>query len=218
MDSDITLNKGTYMELFIIDFINNIIEKNVFVVYMIFFASSFLQIVFPPHPGDVVLVFQGYLTGLSSSFNFFMILINAIIATLAGSLCVYELGYRKGQKVFEYKLVKKWIPVKHVKKAEKIFRKYGHFAVFASKFVPGVNMLILLFSGIFKVKRTEVYISIFFSTLIHHTLLVVLGKFLGNNMPYIKRIISTYNGIIIALLALFIIGAFILYFRRKKTA
>lgn len=207
------------MEAFILNFINSFVEKNIPLVYIMFFISSILQLVFPPHPADVVLVFEGYLTTISSYFSFIPVLLNAMAGTIVGSLFVYKLGFYKGDMVLKYKLVRKYIDEKHQKRAERVFEKYGHFAIFISKFVPGVNAILLLFSGIFKVKKSVVYISVFLSVLLQHTLVLLLGRFFGHNMNSVKRVISTYNGIVIALLFAVLIAYIVYrYVRRKKVS
>ncbi|MCX8132173.1 MAG: DedA family protein [Clostridia bacterium] len=205
------------MEALILDFINYVLERNVFLVYVIFFISSVLQLVFPPFPSDVVLVFEGYITTISNSFGFVPVLLNAMTGTFVGSLIVYEFGLRKGSAVFNYKIIKRYIDEKHRKRTERIFEKYGSFAIIVSKFVPGVNAIMLLSSGIFKMKARIVYPSIFVSVLIHHILVLMLGRFLGNNLGYVKDILKTYNGVVIILIAIAVLCAGIyLLVKRKK--
>lgn len=205
------------METLILNFINYVLEKNVFLVYVIFFISSVLQLVFPPFPSDVILVFQGYITTVSKSFGFAPVLVNALLGTFVGSVIVYEFGRRKGSNVLDYKLVKRYIDEKHRRRAEKIFEKYGSYAIIVSKFVPGVNAIMLLFAGIFKMKARIVFPSIFVSALLHHILALLLGRFLGNNLSNVNKVLRTYNGIAIALflIAASALGLFV-YFRRRK--
>ncbi len=204
------------MEQFIFEFINTVLGENVFFAYLFFFISAVLQLVFPPYPSDVILVFEGYLT-TTPSFNFFIILINAIIGSFLGSVIVYKFGYIKGNNVFNYKIIKKFVDDKHKKRAEQIFEKYGIFAIIISKFVPGINAITVLFSGIFRLKKKVVYLSVLFSAIVQHILLLILGRFLGCNMEYVKKILKTYNGIIVGILALaMLIGIFIAVRRKGR--
>lgn len=182
------------MEAAVLEFINNVMAKNEFLVYLLFFVSCVLQLVFPPHPADVVLIFQGYVTAIPDSiFNFPAVLINALAGTFLGSLIVYKLGFHNGWKVFEYKIIRKYVDEKHESRAERVFKKYGPFAIILSKFIPGINAIMILLAGIFKTKPKQVYFAVFISNLVHHVLLLMLGRFLGYNIEYVKRLISTYN-------------------------
>lgn len=204
------------MEEYILDLINFFVGKNTFFVYVLFFISSFTQIVFPPYPGDVVLIFQGYVTVINSSYNIYLIYINAMLGTMAGSLLLYHLGYKNGEKVFQYKLVNKFISHKNWNRGRKLFEEYGVMAIFISKFIPGVNAIIIILSGVFKTKRYLAYTGFLLSTIVHHFVLVIIGRFLGNNMDYVKNIIHTYN--VVIMLTIGVLGcAFLLYkFRLKK--
>lgn len=195
------------MEQFLFGLIHYVLGKNVFLVYGFFFISSFLQMVFPPHPGDVILVFQGYLTSISDSFTIIPVLLTNLAATLTGSVCIYKLGFKNGDRVFEYRIIQRYILKKHKDKASRLFHKYGYFAVLLSKFIPGVNAVMILFAGIFKVRPRRVYLSIAVSSLVHHLICLMLGRFLGYNMENIKNILATYNSIII----LFVLSAVVVY-------
>ena len=210
------------MEKLLFDLIHYVLGKNVFLIYGFFFLSSFLQMIFPPHPGDVILVFQGYITTVSDSVNFLPVLLTNLAATMAGSLCIYKLGYKNGESVLDFPLVKKYILQKHREKAAKLFDKYGYFAILISKFVPGVNAVMLLFAGIFKVRARHAYLSVLVSSLLHHIFCLLLGRWVGYNLQHIKRILTAYNVAII----IFISAAALVYgiyyfilskrFRREK--
>ncbi len=198
------------MEQFVLQFIKSILDNNVMATYGFFFVSCALQLVFPPFPSDVVLIFQGYVTSISSHYNPIYVMLNAMSGTLLGAYLVYKFGYVNGARVFEFKFVKRFIDEKHKKRAEKLFEKYGPFAIFISKFVPGVNSIIILFAGVFRQKARNVMIPAFFSVLIHHLAVLILGRYLGNNLEQVKRLVSTYN-LVIAILAAILIILWVLY-------
>jgi membrane protein DedA with SNARE-associated domain len=208
------------MESLILDFVNYVLEKNIFIVYVFFFISAVLQLVFPPFPSDVILVFEGYVTTVSQAFNFVPVLLNALAGTFIGSVIAYKVGFHNGSSVLEYKLIKRYIDEKHMKRAGRIFERYGSFAIIVSKFVPGVNAIMLLFSGIFKVKSKVVYSSILISSLLHHILALILGRLLGNNLSQINKVLKTYNGITIVLFIIFVsvLGTIFLIKRKKQKA
>jgi membrane protein DedA with SNARE-associated domain len=189
------------MEAFILDFVEKIVNLNVYLVYFFFFISSVLQMVFPPHPGDVLLVFQGYLSTVSRSFHFFTLLLNALAGTITGTLLIYKFGHDNGERVFQYKLVKRYVDEKHLRRGRHIFEKYGAFAIFLSKFIPGINAIIILFAGMFKMRLRTVCLSAFISAVLHHTLVLLLGRILGYNLERVKSFFAAYNSTVIAVTA-----------------
>lgn len=204
------------MEEQVINFIRGMVESNVTISYLVFFASSFLQIVFPPYPGDSITIFSGYVTAVSSRFALVPVVINSMVGTVMGSLLVYHFGRMNGENVLNYKWVKRFLPERKRRKATRLFKKYGAGAVFLSKFIPGANTLIILFSGMFKVKRYIVYLSILAAAMVHNTILVLLGKFLGHNMVFIEKLIKTYNILVVCLIILIGLVVFFFYRNRRK--
>lgn len=206
------------MESFLMGVISYLSSRNILIVYLFVFINAYLQVVFPPHPGDVIIIFEGYLTSLPGSFEFLPILLVNLCASIFGCYCVFKLGFTKGHKVFEYKLVKKFITRRQQRKVKLLFHKYGNFAVFISKFIPGLNIVMILFAGIFKLKPFFVYIAVVLSLIIHHIAYMSLGRVLGDNMPYIKHLISTYNEIVAAIFGILILLFVIYRFLSKKSS
>lgn len=203
------------MEKLLLQFIEMILAKNTLLVYLAFFISNVLQLIFPPFPSDVILVFQGYITTVSHAFSPVFIYLNAVAATFSGSYIVYRLGYSKGNSVIKYRFIRRFISEKYIKKAEKLFKRYGSYTIAISKFIPGVNSVVILFAGIFRVKPKIVYPSIILSAMVHNILMLLLGQFIGANLSNVKKVLGTYNSIIIIIVVIILTG-YIVYKMRNK--
>ena len=207
------------MEVLVLEFIRGILDSNIILTYVFFFISCILQLLFPPFPSDVVLIFQGYVTTASSAFNPLGVFCNAVTGTMLGSYLVYRFGYVNGGRVFQFGFVKKYIDKKHRERAEHLFEKYGNFAVFISKFIPGVNAILILLAGVFRVKSRPVLFAVFASVLVHHAAILLLGRYLGDNIAYVKKVISTYNWAVVSVLAIlsvfYVVYRFIIKSRRN---
>ncbi len=204
------------MEAAILEFITNILDKNAVIVYILFNVSCILQLLFPPYPADVVLVFQGYVTTKSGIFNIAPIFINAVFGTFIGSYLVYRLGYTKGHMIFHNRFMRRYINEKTITKAQKLLDRFGWHAIFLSKFIPGVNAVIILLAGILKYKFRVFYTSVVSSILIHHIFALLLGRFFGHSLQRIKEILRTYN-IVTLIVALIAIAGFVAYKILRRT-
>ncbi len=91
----------------------------------------------------------------------------------------------------------------------------AHGQFFFSKFIPGLNPVIILFSGIFRIKSYIVYLSFISAAIIHNTGLVLIGRFLGNNIDSIKQFIRTYNIIVVCLILVVLLVLFVFSKRRR---
>ena len=204
------------MEDLILNSIHSIINGNPVITYIFFFLSGVLQLIFPPFPSDVLIVFEGYLTTIGSCFNFFLVLFVSVMGSIVGSILVYWFGYKKGDEVLRYKLVLKYIDEKHIKRSEKVFHKYGKYGLIISKFIPGTSSIMVLFSGVFKVKKRVYFTYIVFSIILQQVIYLMIGRVIGHNIEHVKNFLSIFNMASVALLAVFCIIGFIIYKIRKN--
>jgi len=199
------------MEEFILNFVQNIVHGNAVFTYIFFFFSGILQLVFPPFPSDVIIILEGYLTTVGSDFNFFLVLLISVMGSIVGSTVVYLFGYKNGNEVLRYKLVLKYIDEKHIKRSEKVFHKYGKYGLILSKFIPGISSIMVLFSGVFRIKKRIFFTYIVFSILLQQVIYLMVGRVIGRNISQVKRFLSIFNfGSVLLILVLAIIG-FVLY-------
>lgn len=204
------------MQNFIFNLIHHVIDQNVFATYLFLFLNGILQLIFPPFPSDVIIVFEGYLTTLGGQFHFVPVLIISILGSLVGSTLVYWFGYKKGNEVLRYKIVLKYIDEKHIKRSENVFHKYGKYGLILSKFIPGTSTIMVLFSGVFRVKKRVYFSYIVISILIQQIIYMVIGRLIGNNISRVNKFLSYFNLISIIVLVCVIIVGFIFYKIRKS--
>jgi len=203
------------MEDFILNSIHSIVNGNPVVTYIFFFLSGVLQLVFPPYPSDVIIIFEGYVTTVGTHFYFLPVLLVSVIGSLMGSVLVYWFGYKKGDEVLRYKLVLKYIDEKHIKRSEKVFHKYGKYGLILSKFIPGTSSIMVLFSGVFKVKKRIYFTYIILSIFLQQIIYIFIGRVIGNNIEGVKRFLSIFNLASLVVLGCIIVIGFIIYKSRK---
>lgn len=203
------------MEDFILNSIHSIVNGNPVVTYIFFFLSGVLQLVFPPYPSDVIIIFEGYVTTVGAHFHFLPILLVSVFGSLVGSVLVYWFGYKKGDEVLRYKIVLKYIDQKHIKRSEKVFHKYGRYGLILSKFIPGTSSIMVLFSGVFKVKKRIYFTYIILSIFLQQIIYLFIGRIIGNNIDGVKRFLSVFNLASLAALVCIIAIGFIIYKVRK---
>lgn len=200
----------------IMELTKNIAEQHPHFAYIFFFLSAVLQILFPPYPGDTVLLLEGYLSS-KGLFNMYAIVIIAVTATCLSSILLYHISYRMGKRIFSTPFVNTYFSKDRVIKLYKWFRIYGSFAVFLCKFVPGIGSLAVIAAGAFRVPKVKVYGAMTAGAVIHNVSLVLIGSTTGNNMKLIKELFRKYNMLIIAaaLIAVSVYGCY-KYFRKSK--
>lgn len=168
-----------------------------FIIELFFFVSAVLQSTFPPYPGDTVLIFGGYLaiTARSPLINIYF---PYLVGTLLSCYALFELARWKGDQILSLRLVRRYFPEAKQAKACKRVEKYGTAALFICKYIPGLNSIIIIFSGIFRCKRFPAYTGITLAALIHNTAFFVIGRIVGSNWENIRRFLIIYNKIVLS--------------------
>ncbi len=198
------------MEGSILSFSEAIAKTNPLLAYGFFFLNSVLQVLFPPYPGDSVVIFQGYLSS-KGLLNTPLLIITTNAGTFFSSVLLYIISNRLGEKVVEGKFVKKYFDTNKIYKLENWFNKYGAIAIVINKFIPGIGSLTLIGAGIFKLKFSPAIISIGAASLLHNMVLFMAGRLTGDNMLIIQQFVREYEKLILS--GILIISAVYIYFK-----
>ena len=100
-----------------------------------------------PIPSEIILPFAGYLVS-SGHLDFWITLIVATIAAIAGSLIDYYIGLKGVQALTKYRLLGRAIVSENqLKVAANYFSKYGSVMVFVGRLIPVVRTLISFPAG-----------------------------------------------------------------------
>ena len=99
-----------------------------------------------PIPEDVTLVAGGIISGLGYTHVTTMVVIG-LAGVLIGDGLVFTLGQIYGKKVFEMRLIKKFMTPRRMMSVRSKLAKHGHWVVFAARFMPGLRTPIFLTTG-----------------------------------------------------------------------
>ncbi|HVF00728.1 MAG TPA: DedA family protein [Rubrobacteraceae bacterium] len=171
-----------------------------------------------PIPTQLILCLAGFLVG-QGQFTFALVLLASTIGAVAASLVLYYLGAWIGESNLR-RLVKRFerfklLFVADLERASEIFGRHGGKAILTGHLFPGVGAMISIPAGI---KRMPVFgrfmIYTILGCLIWNGGFIFLGLLLGSNWPVVKE----YSSIIeYSVLAILIVGIFVLIWRRWRT-
>ncbi len=199
----------------ILSFVEAVAKTNPVLAYFFFFINAVLQVIFPPYPGDSVVIFQGYLSS-RGILNPGLLFMSTFIGTFVSSVFLYVISRKLGIRLIEVSFFKKYFHIERVYKLEKWFNKYGAPAIIVSKFIPGIGSLTLIGGGLFKLETIPGLASIFISSLLRSIFLFMTGQLAGENFELIQEFIYKYQKLLFLLILL--AAAIYIYFKhlRKK--
>lgn len=187
-------------------------------IYAVFFLVAYFENVIPPIPGDVLVVFGGYLAA-ESVIELAPVFVVTTVASVIGFMTLYWLGSHWGmqikEKKEEYWLIR-FIPLKYMNKVQNWMSRWGMGVVLANRFLAGTRSVISLTAGISHTPVGLTVISSTISSMLWNAILLGSGWFVHENWRIIGEYLSIYGRIVLGLILLFIVIRLLMnYYRRK---
>jgi membrane protein DedA with SNARE-associated domain len=205
------------MEAFTQDLVNWILTLSPLSIYTIFVIVAYTENIIPPIPGDILVVFGGYLAA-ESVISFSVVLGLTTVASVVGFMSFYAIGAYWGDQI-EIQRKRFWmmrfIDVKYFDKAKRWMQRWGLKVVLANRFLAGTRSVISLTAGITKTKVYPTILNSTLSSLLWNGILLWLGWLVHENWQVIGNYLNIYGTVILAVIAI-IIATKLLYNYRKK--
>jgi len=152
--------------------------------------------------GEIILISTGILLHLGA-----LGILPTVLIIVAGFLGKTLLGYHIGEMVY-----RRWSTTKFLRYVEKKvlgimphFKRKPFWSIFASKFIFGVNNMVIIFSGYMKVNYKTYLKAELTSTAIWAPILILLGFFFSYAALHVSRQIWEFSLIILIFIIAFIL-------------
>lgn len=178
--------------------------------YLFLFISSLAENLFPPLPGDTVLVAGAVLVGMGK-----MTFLPAYLSSTAGSFLGFMILFRLGRR-WGPALVGR-LPFFHQEHLERIgtwFGRYGVWVIGMNRFLSGFRGIVSLAAGMVKMNQRVVALLALASCLIWNALLMFLGIWVGIHWESILR--NYHRVVFIILLAAAMVLLVRMQLRKRK--
>ena len=189
-----------------------------------YFGVAFLialENIFPPIPSEVILTLGGFMTSYTK-MTLIGVIVFSTIGSLVGAILLYYLGYllnvRRLKKLVNSKLGRLLcLKESDIDKAISWFDVRGNRTVFFCRFVPVVRSLISIPAGITKMNIKAFLLFTAIGSLIWNTVLVILGRIVGNRWKMIVKFVKNYSIICILIICIVSFIALVYYFKKRKS-
>jgi membrane protein DedA with SNARE-associated domain len=181
-------------------------------IYVLLFINAFVEYIFPPVPGDTIMIFGAYLVGIKK-LNFAIVYLVSTAGSLSGFLTLFFFGKYLGRNYFLRRDFH-FFSREMILRVETWFHRYGIGLIAANRFFSGIRSAIALFAGIARMQLLITTLAALLSSMVWNALLISGGYFLGKNWQLVLTILKRYNqGIVIAILV-FLLGYYL--WKRKQ--
>lgn len=182
--------------------------------YLIILVIAFGENVLPPIPGDLVVVFGGYLVGLGK-LNFVVVVVLATLGGAVGFMTMYAMGARLGKAVLNSDRYR-WLPKRYIVKAQAWMNRWGYGVVAANRFLSGARSVISFTVGMAHMHAGRTAALATLSAAVWTVLITFAGYLVGDNWEEVSVYLRRYGQIVLAVIVLFILIQIIRSYRVRK--
>jgi len=154
---------------------------------------------------DLTCISVGMLISIGE-LDLFLGVFAAFVGIFLGDIGLWLAGYFGGRRALNWKPVKRWLPAHTLDGVAAWYDKFGFFAVFASRFMPGTRLPLYVTAGVLGRRASRFIGWALISDLIYTPLVVILIAVFGEVVaePLRRYIEHTWMLVAIAALVVFL--------------
>ena len=200
------------MEVYLDQAVNWILTLSPASIYSIFLIVAYAENIVPPVPGDILVVFGGFLAA-EQIVDFNVLLFITTLASVIGFMNMYAFGYYFGDKIDTHRSdfwLMRIIDVKYFDRCKRWMHSYGQAVIVTNRFLAGTRSVIAVTAGLTKMRPLTSVLSSFLSSVTWNFVLLGSGWLVHENWYVIGDYLNIYGWSILTLMVL-IIGGRIVY-------
>lgn len=183
-------------------------------VYAIIAAGSAVENVFPPVPSDTFVVLGGVLAD-RGGLRPLVVLLLAWLANVAGAMVVYALARRRGPGFFQDGWGRRALRPHQFDRVADFYESYGLWAIFFSRFLPVLRVVIPTFAGFAHLGVFRTLIPVAGASLLWNAVVLYAGIFASRNVGWILELLGSVNAWLLGV-ALVVFAAILWWWVRTR--
>lgn len=184
----------------------------------ILFLGSLVEYVFPPFPGDTLVVLGAWYAvngKISWPFAFLAVTAGAVV----GAWIDYRIGVALGAALERGAMRRGPITLEHVRRVEAGYARWGAWFLLANRFLPGIRAFLFVGAGAARLPVGKVLLWGGISAVAWNALLLLVGAYLASNISEFVGWVERYTALawaFMAVIAALLLARFALAGRRRK--
>lgn len=191
------------------EFIDQIVKwvttQPVVLIYLTVTIIAYVENIFPPIPGDLIVVFAGYLVA-QGTLSPVLSLLLFTVASIAGFMSMYVVGYYLEDAIKKRKFAwLKFFDGEYLDKGMFWMMRYGNWVVLANRFLAGTRSIISISAGMARLNVAKTVISSGASAILWNGILLYAGWLVQTNWKLIGKYLSNYGTLTVAIIVLILV-------------
>jgi membrane protein DedA with SNARE-associated domain len=169
-----------------------------------------------PVPGETVLLFAGFLA-YRGEVHLWRAMVTGIVAASLGDSLGYCMGRFAGTAFVEKYVRRFSLLGRQFDRAERQFRRHGHWAVFIGRFITGLRVFAGPLAGMFRMAYLRFLFFNFTGAMIWAATIVSVGFLFGGSWGSLVRLVEKLHWLTLAAFGVVALVAGMAYFVRRRT-
>lgn len=182
--------------------------------YLVILLVAYGENVLPPVPGDMVVVFGGYLVG-RGNLSLPVVILLATVGGAFGFMTVYAIGRRFGRAVLDPDRFG-WIPQENLERARRWIQRWGYGVVAANRFLTGARSVISLAVGMAQMDARKTALWATVSAGVWCTLIAYAGYAVGENWRLVRSYLADYSRVVLGVFVLLLVAWGLHRYRQRR--
>jgi membrane protein DedA with SNARE-associated domain len=168
--------------------------------FILLFAS-FVEYVFPPFPGDV-LVLLGASYAVQGILSWPVTFLAVTAGALAGAFVDYRIGAYLGARLDARAARKGALTAERLARFEVSYRRYGTLLLLGNRFLPGIRAFVFLAAGAARIPLWKALLFGGISTAAWNALLLSIGGLIAHNFAELSQLLSRYTSVALVVMSI----------------
>jgi len=173
----------------------------------ILFLGSLIEYVFPPFPGDTLVVLGAWYA-VNGKISWPVAFLATTSGAVLGAWIDYRVGVALGAALERGAARRGPITLEHVRRVEAGYARFGEWFLLANRFLPGVRAFLFVGAGAAKLPLGKVLLWGGISAAAWNALLLLIGAFLVKNLDEFVGWLERYT--VVAWAAMGVVAAYLL--------
>jgi membrane-associated protein len=168
---------------------------------VILFAASLVEYVFPPFPGDLVVVLGAWYA-VNGELSWPATFVSVTSGALLGAWFDYRVGVALGRRLDRRLAIRRPLVEERLLRIEASYRRWGALLLVTNRFLPGVRAFVFLAAGASGIPLRRVLLYGGLSAALWNAVLLGAGTLLAHNVEELVQLVERYTRAAWAVIAL----------------
>ncbi len=162
--------------------------------------ATFVEYVFPPFPGDLIVVLGAWYA-VTGALSWPATFVSVTAGGIAGAWVDYRVGAAFGRRLDRRAALRGGLTEERLARFEASYRRWGSALLLLNRFFPGLRAFLFVAAGASGIPLRRVLLYGALSAALWNALLLVAGAFLAHNSAELVSLVDRYTQVAWVVLA-----------------